>query len=70
MDELCPKLSKLSIRNVNKNLKRRDNKIIENQCCMNNLTKESEDNSATIAQLENRLNCVSTARKRMLSQQG
>ena len=39
-DELCAKLSKLSIQNVNKKLKRRDNKIKENQCCTDNLTKE------------------------------
>ena len=31
-DELSAKLSKLSIQNVNKKLKRRDNKIKESQC--------------------------------------
>ena len=53
-DELSAKLSKLSIRNVNKNLKRRDNKIKESQCCMDNLTKEIEAKSAAIATLENK----------------
>lgn len=54
-DELSAKLSKLSIRNVNKKLKRRDNKIKESQCCMENLTKEIESKSVTIAKLENKL---------------
>ena len=54
-DELSAKLSKLSIRNVNKKLKRRDNKIKESQCCMDNLTKEIEAKSAAIATLENKL---------------
>ena len=45
-DELSAKLSKLSIRNMNKILKRRDNKIKESQCCMDNLIKEIETKSA------------------------
>ena len=54
MDELCAKLSKLGIRNVSKKLKRRDNKI-KKSMLHGQLKKESEDKSATIAQLENRL---------------
>ena len=52
-DELCAKLSKLSIRNVNKKLKRRDNKI-KKSMLHGQLKKEIEDKCATIAQLENR----------------
>ena len=52
---LSAKLSKLNIRNVNKKLKRRDNKIKENQCCMENLTKEIKSKSMAIAKLENKL---------------
>ena len=55
VDELSSKLSKLNIRNANKKLKRRDNKIKDSQCCIDNLTKEVEAKSATIAKLENRL---------------
>ena len=54
-DELSAKLSKVNIRNVNKKLKRRDNKIKESQCCMDNLTKEIEAKSAATATLENKL---------------
>ena len=54
-DELSAKLSKLNIRNVNKKLKRRDNKIKESQCCMENLTKEIKSKSVAIAKLENKL---------------
>ena len=53
-DELCAKLSKLSIRNMNKKLKRRDNKI-KKSMLHGQLKKEIEDKCATIAQLENRL---------------
>ena len=50
MDELCAKLSKLwKYLKCEQKLKRRDNKIKENQCCMDNLTKEIEDKSATVA---------------------
>ena len=54
-DELTAKLSKLNIRNVNKKLKRRDDKISDSQCCIDNLTKEVEVKSATIMKLENKL---------------
>ena len=40
---------------MNKKLKRRDNKIKESQCCMDNLTKEIEAKSAATATLENKL---------------
>ena len=36
-------------------MKRKDNKIKESQCCMDNLTKEIEAKSAAIATLENKL---------------
>ena len=69
IDELCGNFSKLNIRNVNKKLRRRDNKIKESQCCMDDVTKEIEDKSAAIAKLENKLAWVGTVRKRMLLQQ-
>ena len=46
-DELCAKLSKLSIRNVNKKLKGRDNKI-KKSMLHGQLKNEIEDKSATI----------------------
>ena len=54
-DELAAKLSKLSVRNVNKRLKRRDEKIMDNKHCIDSLTQEVEGKSAVIRKLENKL---------------
>ena len=62
-DELAAKLSKLSIRNVNKKLKRRDDKITESQHCIDNLTKEVEVKSAMIGKLENKLESAQSGKE-------
>ena len=54
-DELAVKLSKLNIQNINKRLKRRDEKIIDSKHRIDNLTKEVEVKSAMIGNLENKL---------------
>ena len=66
MDELCAKLSKLSIRNVNKKLKRRDNKI-KKSMLHGQLKKEIEDKCATIAQVENIGLCQHSKEKNVIA---
>ena len=56
--KLAAKLSKLSVRNVNKRLKRRNEKIMDNKHCIDSLTKEVEGKSAVIRKLENKLESV------------
>ena len=60
-DELAFKLSKLSVRNVNKRIKRRDLKIAESQSQVKLLESETQTQAKTIGKLENRLKMAHTS---------
>ena len=55
VEELSTKLSKLSIRNINKKIKRRDDKLKDSQCCIDDLKKQVAAKSAAVIKIEKRL---------------
>ena len=59
--ELSEKLSKLSIRSVNKRLKRQDAKLAESHELVNEMNKEIQDQDRTINKLEEQLHTAHTS---------
>ena len=55
VEELSTKLSKLSIRNINKKIKRRDDKLKDSRCCIDDLKTQVAAKSAVVIKMEKRL---------------
>ena len=62
-DDLAVKLSKLNIRNMNKKLKKRDDKLLDSQDSIDNLTKQVEVKSKAVAKLEKKLETAQLAKE-------
>ena len=60
-EQLCTKLGMLSVRNVNKRIKRRDLKITQSQSEVKQKNSELKHQSKTIEKLENRLDTANTS---------
>ena len=60
-DELTFKLRKLSVRNINKRIKRRDLKLAQSQSQVKLLESETQTQAKTIGKLENRLKMAHTS---------
>lgn len=62
-DNLVAKLSKLNIRNINKKLRRRDDKLLESQDCIDSLTDQVKVKSKEVAKLEKKFETAQRAKE-------
>jgi len=62
-DNLVAKLSKLNIRNINKKLRRRDDKLLESQDCIDSLTDQVKVKSKEVAKLEKKFKTAQRAKE-------
>ena len=60
-EELTSRLSKLSVRNVNKRIKRRDIKVAESQALVKQLECDKKSQAKTISKLEDKLKTARTS---------